>query len=80
MMQDWYNPVTRTWDQVVPPANDAAAEGLFSGRKGAVKVYNYLRAEYRMSVRLAFQSTWEHFREEDAGRMSPISTEVEDLG
>lgn len=79
MMQNWYNPVTRTWDQVVPPADDAAALGLFSGRGEAVKVYEYLRATYPWSVQVAFRSTWEHFREEDAGRQSPTSAEVADL-
>jgi hypothetical protein len=80
-MQNWYNPTTGKMEQVVTPANDAAAVGLFSGRKGADKVYNYLRGpEYRMSGQQAFQFTWEHFREVDAGRISPISAEVEDLG
>ena len=82
MMQDWYNPETRTWGQVVPPANDAAAVNLFSGREKAVRVYNYLRSPaygYGWDVQLAFRSTWQHFRDEDAGRQSPISTEVADL-
>jgi hypothetical protein len=80
MMQNWYNPETRTWDQVVPPASDAAAVGLFSGREKAVKVYKHLRGPaYGWNVQLACRSTWEHFRDEDAGRQSPISTEVADL-
>ena len=80
MMQDWYNPVTRTWDQLVPPADDATALYLFSGREKAVKVYKYLRAAYpSWSVQLAFKSTWEHFRLEDNDLQSPIRTEVADL-
>jgi hypothetical protein len=80
MEQTWYNPTTRRVEQVVPPANNAAAVGLFSGREGAVAVYDYLRGPaYRMSVQDAFRSTWEHFRAEDAGQFSPISLEVKDL-
>ncbi len=80
MMQEWYNPMTQEWEQVVPPANDAMAVGLFSGREEAVKVYDYLRGPtYRRSVQDAFRLTWEHFREEDAGRQSPLSAEVRNL-
>jgi hypothetical protein len=80
MEQRWYNPVTRTWEQVVPPADDATARDLFFEREKAVKVYKYLRGPaYRLSVQMAFKSTWEHFQLEDNGLQSPISTEVADL-
>jgi hypothetical protein len=79
MSQTWYNPATRNMEQVVPPANDARAMGLLSGRANADKVYKYWREVYGQDVQSAFQFTWEHFREEDAGRQSPISAEVADL-
>jgi hypothetical protein len=80
MMQEWYPLLRHGVEQVVPPANNAMAVGLFSGRGEAVKVYDYLRGPaYRRSVQDAFRLTWEHFREEDAGRQSPISAEVRNL-
>ncbi len=79
-MARWYNPATKEWHDGPQPANDATARHILSGRMKALRVYEYLRGPaYRMDPQLAFRSTWEHFREEDAGRLSPISLEVEDF-
>ena len=65
----WYNPATRSMEERMLPATDAAAYGILSRRKGAVEEYKRWRVT--ASIMQAMIFTGQAFQEKDAGRQPP---------